>query len=362
VLSDGDRAFVRRLLITIAILAVVLAAWRVAQVLLLVFASVLVAILFQALAAPVSRHAGVPPRLALALAVAGVVALVAGSMWLFGSEFAAQLRVLRDALPAAFDALERQLGEIGLGEELRQGMSDAVPEPSSVVSGLRRALFSVGNAVAGTVLVFVGGIYLAAQPDLYRKGLLKLVPAVRRPLLAQSLEETSHALRLWLLAQLVSMVVIGLLTGIGLALIGIPSALALGLLAGLAEFVPVVGPFVAAVPGLLVALSQGNDAALLAFALYVGVQQLEGNVLTPLVQQRIADLPAALLLFAVVAAGLLFGGLGVLLAAPLTVALYVLVKRLYVREALDTPTPIPGEKTPGEKAPGGEGVGDAGRD
>jgi predicted PurR-regulated permease PerM len=348
VLSPGDQAFVRRLLFAIAILAVVLVAWRVAQVLLLVFASVLVAILLQALAAPVARAAGVPARFALALAVAGVVALVAGSMWLFGSEVAGQLRALRDALPGAFDELERRLGELGLAEQLRDGMSEAMPGTSSLVSGLRQALSSVGNAVAGTVLVFVGGVYLAAQPDLYRKGLLKLVPAPRRALLERSLDETSHALRLWLLGQLVSMVAIGLLTGVGLALIGIPSALALGLLAGLAEFVPVVGSLVSAVPGLLIALSQGNDAALLTLALYVGVQQLEGNVLTPLVQQRVANLPAALLLFAVVAAGILFGALGVLLAAPLTVALYVLVKRLYVREALGTQTPIPGEKGGGK--------------
>ncbi len=343
-LPDRDQAFVRRLLITIAIVAVVAAAWRIMDVLLLVFAAILLAILLRSIADPLHRRARLPERAALALAVLGILALLGGSMWLFGSEVAAQMRVLVDALPKALSDLERRFEELRFGEEIRQRVADVVPATSSLASGLQRALLSVGTLAAGALLVFVGGIYLAAQPGLYRTGLLKLVPAARRPLVAQSLEETGRALRLWLLGQLVAMAAIGLLTGIGLALIGIPSALALGLLAGLAEFVPVVGPFVAAVPALLIALTLGNDVALLTLALYVGVQQLEGNVVTPLVQQRVADLPPALLLFAVVAAGLLFGVLGVLLAAPLTVAAYVLVKRLYVREALDTPTPIPREK------------------
>lgn len=343
-LSDRDQAFVRRLLITITIGILLVAAWQVVDVLLLVFAATLLAILLQAIAGPIHRRAHAPPRVALVLAVLGLVALLGGSMWLFGSEVAEQLRVLRDALPRAAGELQRRLEQLGLAPQIRQGIDDVVPDASNLVSGLGKALFSVGNAIAGTLLVFVGGIYLAAQPGLYRTGLLKLVPAARRALVAESLGATGQALRLWLLGQLVAMVVIGLLTGIGLALIGVPSALALGLIAGLADFVPVIGPIVAAVPALLIALTQGNDVVLLTLALYVVVQQIEGNLVMPLVQQRVGDLPPALLLFAVVAAGLLFGVLGVLLAAPLTVAIYVLVKRLYVREALDTPTPIPGEQ------------------
>lgn len=343
-LSEGDQVFVRRLLIVIAVLAVVLAIGRVADVLLLVFASILLAILLQAIAGPLHRLARVPPRIALALAVIGLLALLAVSMWLFGSEVASQVRNLGTVLPRAIEELERRLGELQLGEAIRHNVDDAMPEPSRLVSGIGTALFSMGNAIGGVLLVFVGGIYLAAQPRLYRTGLLKLVPEARRGLVAKSLDETGHALRLWLLGQLVSMVVIGLLTGVGLALVGVPSALALGLLAGLAEFVPVVGPFIAAAPALLLAMTLGNDVVLMTVALYVVVQQVEGNVVMPLVQQRVAELPPALLLFAIVAAGLLFGLVGVLLAAPLTVATYVLIKRLYVREALRTPTPIPGEK------------------
>jgi predicted PurR-regulated permease PerM len=156
-------------------------------------------------------------------------------------------------------------------------------------------------------------------------------------------QKSGHALRLWLFGQIVAMVIVGVLTGAGLSLIGVPSALALGLLVGLAEFVPFLGPIFAAIPALLIAFNQGSQAALLTLALFVIVQQIEGYVVTPLVQQKVATLPAAVTLFAIVAAGVLFGIAGVVLAAPLTVVVYVLIKQLYVREALHTATPVPGD-------------------
>jgi len=120
-------------------------------------------------------------------------------------------------------------------------------------------------------------------------------------------------------------------------------AFALGLIAGLLDFVPLIGPIVAAVPTLLLALSISPTTALWTGGLYLVVQQIEGNILSPLVQQRAVDLPPALLLFALLGFGSLFGAPGVILAAPLTVVVYVMVKRLYVREALGTPTNVPGE-------------------
>ena len=196
----------------------------------------------------------------------------------------------------------------------------------------------------GDDLYAARAIYLAADPGLYQAGLLKLVPGPRRDLARVALGETARALRLWLLGQLVSMSVIGVLTGLGLAWVGLPSALALGLLAGLLAFVPLVGPIVSAIPALLLALADGAATVGWTLAVFVGVQQIEGNVVMPFVQRRMVDLPPALLLFAIVAAGTLLGPLGALLAAPLTVVVFVLVKRLYVREALDTPTPLPGEE------------------
>ena len=156
--------------------------------------------------------------------------------------------------------------------------------------------------------------------------------------------ESERALRLWLKGQLIAMVAVGLLVGLGLWALGMPSALALGLLAGMLEFIPFAGPLIAAIPAILLALAVGPDMALWVLLLYFAVQQFEGYVLTPLVQQYAVDLPGVVLLFSLLAFGTLFGTLGLILAAPLTVVSYVLVKRLYVIEALHTATPIPGEK------------------
>ncbi|HET9199563.1 MAG TPA: AI-2E family transporter, partial [Dehalococcoidia bacterium] len=122
-----------------------------------------------------------------------------------------------------------------------------------------------------------------------------------------------------------------------------PAALALALLAGLAQFVPLIGPIVAAVPALLIALSEGWQIVLWTLMLYVAIQQVESNVITPLVQRQAVSLPPAVTLFAVVAFGLLFGPLGLLVAPPLAVVALVAVKKLWVRETLGEPTEVPGE-------------------
>jgi predicted PurR-regulated permease PerM len=153
------------------------------------------------------------------------------------------------------------------------------------------------------------------------------------------------ALRLWLLGQLASMVIVGVLTGVGLWLVGLPSPFVLGLLAGLAEFVPIIGPILAAIPGLVLALSYGTEMVVWVLAVYVIVQQIESYVILPVVQRKAVSLPPALTLFAVVAMGVLFGPLGLLFATPLTVVAFVLVKKLYLVDALHERTEIPGERS-----------------
>jgi predicted PurR-regulated permease PerM len=140
-----------------------------------------------------------------------------------------------------------------------------------------------------------------------------------------------------------AMLVIGIMTGFGLWLLGVESWLVLGILAGFFEFIPFAGPILSAIPGVLIALVQSPELALWTAAMYVFVQHAEAYLIQPLIQQYAVEVPAVVLLFALLAFALLFGVVGVFFAAPLTVVTYVLVKRLYVVEALDTPTPIPGE-------------------
>ncbi|MDP8994501.1 MAG: AI-2E family transporter [Pseudomonadota bacterium] len=339
----SHRIFIERLVIAIAIVAVALLLWALRSLLILVFGAVLVAVILSIIAQPIRRRLGVPEGVGLAIAVAIVAAVIGVAFWLFGAETVQQASALEDAIPQAWQALQARLEPLGLAEPLRQWVAGLESAGGGVLSNLGRLAMTIGNGIADTLLVIVGGIYLAAQPGLYRSGLVKLVPPGGRERVTQALEDSWKALRLWLLGRLVSMTFIGILTGLGLWLIGIPAALALAVLAFLLEFVPFIGPIIASIPAILLAIALSPMDALWVALLYFGIQQLEGNLIEPLVQQRAVDLPPALLLFSIVAGGLLFGVVGVVFAAPLLVVLFVMVKRLYVREALHTPTEIPGE-------------------
>lgn len=340
----SHRVFIERLVIAIAVIALTLLAWTLRDLFLLFFGAVLVAIIFDVVARPLRDRFGVPAPLALVSAVLAVGGLVGATIWLFGAEIIRQSDSLGEMVPAAWQATLSRLDGWGLGTVARQA-ADGLQAGSGSVANVGRIAVSVGSGFADFLLVLVAAIYIAAQPDLYWAGILKIVPKPGRSLVSDALRASSRGLRLWLLGRLVSMATVGLLTWIGLSLIGVPSAVSLALLAALLEFVPFLGPILAAVPAVLLAFAAGPEKAFATVTLFVIIQQLEGNVLEPLIQQRAVELPPVILLFGMVAGGVLFGPVGIILGAPLTVVLYILVKRLYVREALDTATPIPGDKT-----------------
>lgn len=329
-------------LIFFGIGALFLLAWQVRHVLLLLFGAIVIAVVLRSIAAPFRDRLGLPDPLALLASVLTVAGVLGLAGWLVGSEVSAQVAVLADQLPAAWEDLEQRLAGTLAGdmmEALRAQVNGA-----GIVSSLGRMGWSLGSALIDILIVIVAGVFLAASPTSYRTGLLKLVPRERRALAADTVEASGRALGLWLRGQLIQMVLIGTLTGIGLAIIGVPSALTLGIFAGLLEFVPFIGPIVASIPALLLAATQGMDTFLWTLGLYLLIQQVEGNLIQPLVQRHAVKIPPVILLFAILFAAPLFGLPGILLAAPLAVFVFVLVKRLYVQEALDTPTRLPGER------------------
>ncbi|MBU8542550.1 MULTISPECIES: AI-2E family transporter [Roseomonadaceae] len=343
----GEVAFLRRVLIVAAVVAVALLLWQVRDALLLTFAGVVVAALLLAAAAPLERLLGLSRGLALGLVALLILALLGLVGTLVGSEMAAQIGQLMERLPAAFEAARQRLE--GVVPLPGSGRGDAASALDSATLGtLAGHAATAGsilvNAASALVVMVVGGYFLAANPGLYRRGLVKLLPRERQPLADDALLASGDALRLWLGAQLISMVIVGVLSGVGSWLLGLPSPLALGLFAGLVGFVPLIGAVVGAVPPLLLAAAAGGDTLLWTALVFLAIQQLESNMIMPLVEKRMVSMPPALLLFAVVAVGLLFGLPGVLLAAPITVVAFVLVKKLYVRETLGQPTEVPGEE------------------
>lgn len=325
----GLLGFVGRLMVVATVVIVLAALWTLSSLVLLVYASVLFAILLHAVSEPLGRATRLPPLWSLALSVGIFMFLLAMMAALFGATVAQQFSGLVQRLPEALETIESRLRPYGLAPDLLSWVRSRISDGSGIAS-LTYVATGASNAFISAVVAFFGGVYLAAQPQLYLRGFVALFPPKVRGKLAPYLSDTARALRHWLVGQLATMVIVGVLTGIGAYLIGLPSSAALGVIAGLLEFVPYVGPIATALPAVLLALTVGADAVLWTLLLLFGVQQLEGYLLTPLIQRRAVSLPPALTLFALFAMGIIFGIPGVLLATPLTIALYVGVRDIYL--------------------------------
>jgi predicted PurR-regulated permease PerM len=204
--------------------------------------------------------------------------------------------------------------------------------------GATRFLFplltSTFAAVGGLILVLFIAIYIAINPELYRKGMLHLIPHDARPRAEELTSTLGATLRQWLIARLIAMVVIGAITASGLALLQVRGAVALGVLAGLLEFVPFFGPIAAAIPAIGIALVESPEKALWVTLLYLLIQQLEGNVVTPLLLKSRLDIPPVLTVLTVASLGLVFGVIGMLIAEPLLAVVLVVTKMLYVQDVV----------------------------
>lgn len=339
--------FAERLLIIIGAALALLLFWRLSDLLVLVFGAVIVAVLLNAAAEPISRKTGLGKRSALAIVVLSIASAIAVLLVLFGAQINSQFSDLARNVPEGWKDLERIIGGFPFGDELVGPMREGIPSGANIVGRLGNLLLTLGNAIVDLILITIGAVFFAAQPHLYRNGFLKLFPVSWRSLLAEAVDDSGRAVGLWFRGQLISMAIVGVLTWLGLTLLGVPSAFALGWIAAFAEFIPYAGPIMAAIPGLLLALLLGPQKAMWVLLVYVAVQQLEGNIIQPLIQRKAVSLPPALTLFGMAAGGLLFGFLGLVLAAPAVVVAYVLLKRLYVVELLHTPTFVPGEETTG---------------
>jgi predicted PurR-regulated permease PerM len=196
---------------------------------------------------------------------------------------------------------------------------------------------SVFGAVGGLIIVLFIAMYIAAEPGLYRKGLLHLVPHAQRERAEEWITTLRDTLRQWLVARFIAMVLVGVLTGLGLAALDVKGAAALGVLAGLLEFVPFFGPIASAVPALAVALIDSPEKAMWVAGLYIVMQQVEGNVITPLLLQNRLDVPPVMTVVAVAALGVVFGVVGMLIAEPLLAAVLVTTKMLYVQDVVGDP-------------------------
>jgi predicted PurR-regulated permease PerM len=212
------------------------------------------------------------------------------------------------------------------------------------LSGLTRYFFgfisSTISVVAGLVLILVLSIYVGADPDTYHDGLMLMFPRPWRKRGGEVLSAISLALRKWLVTQLIAMVVIGVVSTVVLLILGVNAAVPLGVIAGLLEFIPTVGPILSALPAVAMGFVDSPEKALAVIIAYIAIQQMENYLLIPFLMREGVDLPPALTILAQALLALIFGFLGLLCAVPLLAATMVAVKMLYVQDVVGEPVEV----------------------
>ncbi|QYM78740.1 AI-2E family transporter [Horticoccus luteus] len=331
--------------VTCAIVALFALSWMLRDVCLIAFGALVFAVAIRALASPLHRRLHVPEGLSVGIVVVLLVALALGLSWLFGRQIAAQLEGLGQRLPQAVTDLRAWVAQLPGGEFILSRVSSVTDGGEggggNALAGVQKFLALGATTLGHAVIMFFGGVFMAASPAVYRDGAVRLFPVGYRKKLHGALMGSGEALRKWLVGQLVSMICVGTLTGVGLAVIGAPLPLVLGIMAGLFNFIPILGPVLAFGPGVLVAFTDSPQTAVYAGLVYFLVQELEGHAITPLAQRWAVRLPPAVGLFAVLTFAMLFGFFGVLFGMPLAVVVMVLVRKLYVRDALEDAPPPP---------------------
>jgi len=297
------RTFLSRVAAATGIVALAFLAWELLDLVPLLAGALLVASLLDALAEPLQCRLGWRRTPTLAAVLLGLLGALAG------------LAVL-------------------LGDTLLEVWNSAKTGDQVWAQAAALATGTLG-AISGALLVVVVGIYLAADPALYRRGALRLLPVERRPVVEEALQAAGHGLQRWLLGQTLSMASIGTLTAIGLAVLGLPMALTLGLIAGLLAFVPFFGAVTSGLLIVLLSFPQGPHVALQAALLCLAIQQLEEFVLLPFIQRWAVSLPPAVGLLGTVVFSLLFGLPGALVATPLLLVVLILVRQLWVHRVAD---------------------------
>lgn len=347
--SRRGKALIHRILLQYSVGAVFLLLiallWFASSVLLLFFSAVLIAVLLSSASSKLEQWFHLPHGVALfATVLLGIAVLGIGS-WLLAPQVMQQGGQLVTSLPDAMERLREFLSQVPMLESLVDGLPDlggSGPDMEALLSRAGSVFTGVFGVFANLAIVLFIAIYLAAQPYLYVNGFVTLFPKARRGRICEVLNRIGDTLGLWLMGKMLSMVIVGTVTAVSLTLLDVPLALVLGVVAGLFEFIPYLGPILAGVPAVLIAFSQDPTLALYVLLLFVAIQIAEGYFLQPMIERRTVSLPPAMTIGMQVLLALPFGLLGVALATPLTATIVVLVAMLYVQDVLDDQVTPPG--------------------
>jgi predicted PurR-regulated permease PerM len=345
--------------------ALLLFTWYFAATLFLIFAGILLGVALNAMTNMLGRIVRLPHSLRLTIVCLVLAGLLSGVVFLGGATIAQQAIVLSDTIKSQLVGVKAFLERNGidtsyseLGNPAATPAATATPAtPGSattpgaaatrnfpgagalassggaIVSQTLKLLLGTVSAVGNIFIVLFLGLTFAAQPGVYRTGLLYMAPAQHRARTTIIVDRISETLERWLIAQIITMAAVFVVTWIGLALIGIQSSFILGIQAGLLAFIPTVGALVAGLIVVLASLASGWAATASAFVLLLGVHALESYILTPIIQRQALDIPPATLFAFQILLGIVFGIWGISLALPLMAVVKVLIDHFKADEA-----------------------------
>jgi len=315
----------------VALLVVIILIARVAfNVLLMVLCGTLISVYFHGLGDMIERHSRMSRRWAMVISVAGSFAILGIMLWFMGTKIQNQVSQLSETLPSTISTARAKLAETPLGQKILEYFSG---DNSQTIFATARSFFSTSFGVLGNIyIILLLGIFFTASPSLYKDGIMVLIPEDKKFMGRYILNRISLALKGWLKGMMLSIVLITIMLTIGLSIAHIPVALVLALIAGLLKIIPNFGSLAAMIPGVLLALTVSTNTAIGVALLYIISQTIVSNIVTPLIQKKMINLPPALTIISQIIMGTLSGALGIIMAVPLLAIVFILVDELYVKK------------------------------
>jgi predicted PurR-regulated permease PerM len=334
--ADWGRILVPPLIVLACVVGLTFA-WFAAHSLLMLFAGILFAVFLDACTRGLAYVLPVPRRWRFGLVMVALASLAALAIAWGIVRLPSQVRMLMQVMDSQLTVLESYLAGFGIdlfGPGGRHDLSQFIADPGRLFGHVQYAVSGAYVFAITTIVIVCLGLFFAGQPAAYREGALIFAPQAARPRLREVMNEMGQVLRSWLLGQLVRSAIVAVVLAATLYSLGVPGAGLLGLQAGVANFIPYLGPLIAALPVALVTMPLGLSTLAWVLAIYFLIQTIEGFVIAPLVQKGSVNVAPAWTLFAIVLFGALFGAMGVALAAPLLAVGRIAALRFYVEDWL----------------------------
>lgn len=352
-MADNTLSFSKKVLIAVSlsalIILILLFLGFVINIVLLVFAGILLAVLLKALSRLIQKLISVSDNISLLIVVAALFLIMSGVSLIIGPSLVDGMENLSKQIPSSLEKLESEIKQFSWGEPLveniKRSTKDFIEDPQAT-SRITGIFSSAVSGIFGIVVVLIIGLYGAYNPKVYTAGFLKLLPKRKQKRAMEIIDTLDNALIWWMAGQFTSMSIIGILTTIGLLILGIPLAFPLGVIAAVLTFIPNIGPVISALPAVLLGLMESPTTALYVIILYVTTQTIESYIITPMIQKKAVYLPPAILISVQILIGVLLGAFGLLLATPIMVVVIVLVQTIYVQDILGHDVTILGERNP----------------